>query len=190
MEIFLRVGLPVIAPCGFDLKKVLGAFLLFVNAAPFPHAVALAFVVGGVLLEHAAQRDFSSAKLIGGWLESAVAAFLFLFFLFAEADARSRYQNYLRVRDLLLRHGWNRRLIKPISRSRCQRDAILLAAEKAGYREEVARFYRDLGYRWFHLIPDTLLEDPRHFFTSQFIQSSFFVRSYRRRHPVAPNSGR
>lgn len=158
--------------------KSLENLLIYAKVAPFPHCSALSFGLATLFLLKFAEKQLLRRNYFGGMVWGFMALFFLFITLFAEADARSRFQEYQRVRDLLQRYGWNRRFIKPISRSRCQRDAIQVAAERAGYKTEVIQFYRDRGYRWYHIIPDALLKDPRNFFTYSFIRGSFFVRNY------------
>ena len=52
---------------------------------------------------------------------------------FPQLDAWSRYQNYKMLRDEFYYYGFQPRLIKPFIKSRCQRDAVLAAAEALGF---------------------------------------------------------
>ena len=56
---------------------------------------------------------------------------------FPQCDARSRFQNYKQVKDYLFLYGFQTRIIKPFSFSRCQRDAVLAAAEELGLKKRV-----------------------------------------------------
>jgi hypothetical protein len=45
---------------------------------------------------------------------------------------------------------------------------IGLAGKKA------AAYYRALGYRWYHLLPDILLKEPVRFFSPAFLHRNFW----------------
>src|SRR3972149_10095702 len=52
--------------------------------------------------------------------------------IFAELDARSRFQNYKQLKDQLFNYGYQERLLKPMLNSRCQRDAVYVACAELG----------------------------------------------------------
>ena len=60
-----------------------------------------------------------------------------------------------------------------VASSRCQRDAALLAARQAGCRDQARRVFRDLGYRWYHILPDAIVANPLYFFHPRFLRSTF-----------------
>ncbi|MCG8531690.1 MAG: hypothetical protein MI749_13640 [Desulfovibrionales bacterium] len=96
--------------------------------------------------------------------------------ILCQADAFSRFREFKRIKAILLRRGFNRRILRPVSTSRCQRDAALLAAKETGCRCHAARYFKDLGYRWYHIIPDTILANPLNFFTPHFLRTTFLPR--------------
>jgi hypothetical protein len=99
--------------------------------------------------------------------------------IFPQCDARSRYQNYKQVKDHLFLYGFQCRIIKPFSHSRCQRDAVLAAAEELGYKTECKNYFKAQGYKWHHLMPDFLVYNPQFLFNKQFWLSTFFVKTYK-----------
>lgn len=99
--------------------------------------------------------------------------------IFPQCDARSRYQNYKQVKDHLFLYGFQCRIIKPFSHSRCQRDAVLAAAEELGYKAECKNYFKAQGYKWHHLMPDFLVNNPQFLFNKQFWLSTFFVKTYK-----------
>jgi len=99
--------------------------------------------------------------------------------VFPQCDARSRYQNYKQVKDHLFLYGYQNRIIKPFSHSRCQRDAVLAAAEELGYDQECRNYFKSQGYKWHHLMPDFLVNNPKFLFNKQFWLSTFFVKTYK-----------
>ncbi len=155
--------------------------LTYVQVAPFPHGSAATFGITSALTSHMAVRMLARRKAIAGTLLGCIALAALGVAIFAEADARSRFQEYKRIRALLERYGWKRRIIDPVSFSRCQRDTAQVAAIKAGYGAQIKRYFYDRGYRWYHVVPDALLKDPLYLFSRQFIRSSFFVKTYNAR---------
>lgn len=154
--------------------------LTYLHVAPLPHANAVVFAIAGVWGLRAALRAALAHRYLSAITITLTACAALGIALFAEADARSRFYQYLRVRHILARHGWKPRIVDPLLYSRCQRDAARVAATQTGYRDEIDRYFYDQGYRWYHVVPDALVKDPTYFFNRQFLQSSFFVRNHRK----------
>ena len=57
--------------------------------------------------------------------------------------------------------------------SRCQRDAAIMAASEAGFRDKVCSFYRAMGYRWYHILPDRVVADPMYLLHPNFLRTTF-----------------
>lgn len=98
--------------------------------------------------------------------------------LFAQLDARSRYQNYKLMKDKLYRYGFSKRIVEPLSWSRCQRDAIQVAADDLGYSKEMKSLFKSLGFKWFHIIPRILIRNPRLILTKAYWNKTLFVKHY------------
>jgi hypothetical protein len=111
------------------------------------------------------------------WLSS----FFFMNALFSQLDAYSRYQNFKQVRDQLYQYGYQLRIVKPLAKSKCQRLAAIRAGRHLGMENEVKSYYHQLGYRWFHVLPDFVNRQPLFFFHPFFWKSTFFVKRYRSR---------
>lgn len=151
----------------------------YIQVAPFPHSSALIFGLSGIFVGRMAIRHLARQHYIVG-IVLALASLLDLgIALFAEADARSRYQEYKRIRAVLTRRGWNKKIIDPVSLSRCQRDTAVVAATRAGYKAEITSYFYQKGYRWYHVIPDAIVKNPSYLFSRQFVRSSFFVKEYK-----------
>lgn len=106
-----------------------------------------------------------------------------LFAIFTQLDARSRFQEYKKLRDQLVRYGPDRRIFKSLSRSRCQRDAALAAARQLGYATICLNQFTRAGYRWYHLLPDFVRHYPSYLFSPAFLQATFFAPTYHARYP-------
>jgi hypothetical protein len=98
--------------------------------------------------------------------------------VFAQLDARSRYQNYKKIKDQLYVYGFDRRILRPSLKSRCLRNAALAAAKETGYHRQCRNYYRSAGYRWYHLLPDFVFQQPLFVFNRHFWVSTFFAPTY------------
>ena len=118
----------------------------------------------------------------GNHISAIINGYLFLWLsslpFFAQLDARSRFQNYKLLRDLLYRYGFRYKFVKALRHSRCQRDAALVAAKEMGYKFITEKYYRRCGYRWYHLLPDFIFKHPFYLFTKSFWITTFFARTY------------
>ena len=115
-----------------------------------------------------------------GWvtLKSSLLYPFFLAPLFPQLDAYSRFQNYKQIKDYLYQYGFQARILKPFVHSRCQRDASMAAAEELGFSIECRTFYKGLGYKWYHLLPDFLFTEPSILISKAFWFNTFFVKYY------------
>ena len=98
--------------------------------------------------------------------------------LFPQLDARSRYQNYKMFRDHFYNYGFQPRIIKPFIKSRCQRDAVIAAAEELGLEAMCKKHFYEKGYRWYHLLPDFVFSKPTYLIKRLFWSTTFFARHY------------
>jgi len=97
----------------------------------------------------------------------------------AELDGYSRYQNYKQIKDQIYLNGYQERLLKPLSKSSCQRAAVILAGDELGIKRIIEKYFYDRGYRWYHVIPDFVFKDPLLFFTLYFWRTTFFSPYYK-----------
>jgi hypothetical protein len=93
-------------------------------------------------------------------------------------DTRSRFQNYKRAKDLFFENGFKSRIAKIYIHSRCQRDAVRVAARDLGLLEQLDRFYRDQGYHWYHIFPDFLFKKPGIVFSWRYWKKTLFEPQY------------
>lgn len=98
--------------------------------------------------------------------------------VFSQLDARSRYQNYKHIKDQLYSHGFDLRILKPVLKSRCQRDAAQTAAEELGYGDLCRNYFKSSGYCWYHLIPDFVFQKPQFLLSKYFWRTTFFTPTY------------
>ncbi|MCK9239372.1 hypothetical protein [Desulfocurvus sp.] len=159
--------------------------LRYLRASPLPHATALASAAVCTALALAALGHLDEARhraasacavLAAGWLGLACICLL---------DGFSRFREYRRIKAMLSRHGWNRRIFALVAGSRCQRDAALQAAREAGHGCRARRLFHAMGYRWYHLLPDAVARNPLRFFQPRFLRSSFLPGKAPRQRPPA-----
>jgi len=122
---------------------------------------------------------------ISYWLFNGLFLFKFILLfalvsapIYPQCDARSRYQNYKQVKDHLYIYGFQPRIIKPFSFSRCQRDAVLAAAEELGMEKECKQYFENQGHRWYHLLPEFLYHRPTYLLHKSFWLNTFFAKYY------------
>lgn len=155
------------------MLKTLKRKARYIKAAPWPYMTGLASLLVAVGLKSAgliqwAGGDTPQAVVLGcwggGWLVVA---------LFAVADGISRHREYKRIKAMFHKFGYKERILEPLARSRCQRDAALFAADETGYGPRARAYFAQLGYRWYHILPDTVMRNPLVFLRPSFLRSSF-----------------
>ncbi len=155
-------------------RLVLQEFFRYLQAAPFPHLTSLK--ASGLALLSWVEARHVLAQPDSTW---AIWIWLVLTVLFAwgvvlcQADALSRYREFKRVRRMLARYGFCPRIFRLVASSRCQRDAALLAARETGCRAQARGVFQELGYRWYHILPDVIVSNPLYFFHPRFLRSTF-----------------
>lgn len=96
----------------------------------------------------------------------------------SQLDVRSRYQNYKQIKDQFYIYGFDKRILNPVLKSKCQRDAAIVSADELGLKNECNDYFKSLGYKWYHIIPDFVFTHP-HFLLSKFFwRTTFFVPKY------------
>lgn len=146
----------------------------YLRAAPFPHLTTVK--ISGLTAAAGAEAWFVLARPETSWAAWGWMGLTGLFVwgaVLCQADAFSRYREFKRLRRLLVRYGFRPALFKLVSASRCQRDAALLAAREAGCAAQARRVFQELGYRWYHILPDVIMANPLHFFHPRFLRSTF-----------------
>lgn len=122
--------------------------------------------------------------LSSGWILVKIFLLCYLICLpvFAQLDVRSRFQNYKQAKDQLYVHGFRTLILYPFLKSRCQRDAVSIAADELGYGAAAKAFYAEKGCRWYHLLPEFSFRRPQLLLTKHFWINTFFMRKYEARH--------
>lgn len=96
-----------------------------------------------------------------------------------QLDALSRFQNYKQAKDLFFENGFQKRIANLFISSRCQRNALKIAALDLGMTDELNAYLDSLGFRWFHVIPKGVISKPEILLTRPFWKKTFFVKPYR-----------
>lgn len=154
--------------------------LRFLEVGWMLHGTVLFSVFSTVFYIDSAYESF----LISGLsIKTLVWSYLSSFFVsvavIAEIDAYGRYQNYKQIKDLMHHYGFDRRLLEPFMNSRCQRKAILVAANDLKLRAEVKNHIIISGYKWYHILPDAFIKNPMVILTKIFWKSILFTKYYR-----------
>jgi len=145
----------------------------YVKAAPWPYmtgtaSLLLALGLGAAGLAYWAKDIVPTAAACGWWALCWVVVAIF-----AMADGASRHREYKRIKAIFIRYGYSERILTQVARSRCQRDAALHAARETGHFDQAKAFFLSLGYRWYHILPDTVVRNPFVFASPTFIRTSF-----------------
>ena len=155
------------------MNSLVGNALRYVKAAPWPYmtgaaSLALAFGLKAAGMARWSSGDGSAAAVLGWWgvCWLVVAGF-------AMADGVSRHREYRRIKAMFVRYGFSERILRPVARSRCQRDAALHAARETGHLDKARAYFRELGYRWYHILPDLVVRNPLAFASPTFLRTSF-----------------
>jgi len=121
---------------------------------------------------------FLQQELVWGYVWSIVAVCFFTVPIFSEFDAYGRYQNYKQIKDVIFEMGYDPRLIKPFMYSKCQRDAVIVAAQDLDHDKEVKAFFYAKGYRRYHILPDAFNRNPLVLFNILFWKRILFTEYY------------
>ena len=142
------------------------------------HIIALTELVLIFILIPILYRIDTSHNLFLTLLRYFAMAYLLSLPVFSQLDARSRYQNYKQIKDQFYSYGFDTRILQPVLKSRCQRDAALISASELGLKKECACYFWKHGYRWYHIIPDFVFSHPQFLLSKYFWKTTFFVPKY------------
>lgn len=110
------------------------------------------------------------------WLWCLLFSFSHIFLVIM--DAWSRFQNYKRIKDYFFVYGFKTKIVRHYSGSKCQRNALIVAAKELGLEQEVQKYYRKIGVRWYHFIPYFMIKDPLFLFRKYFWSRTFMEKYY------------
>ncbi|MEF2144898.1 MAG: hypothetical protein V3573_05590 [Desulfovibrionaceae bacterium] len=155
------------------MKQLTLHTFLLCRAAPWPLLLAALCCVLGTLLWAVVVSQHTDGERLSAMLCAFPALGWYGLGGIALLDAVARFIDYQRIRTLLERYGFRERVFRVVASSRCQRDAALLAARQTGHHPQARKFFRDLGYRWYHLLPDKIANNPFQFFNPSFLRQAF-----------------
>lgn len=125
------------------------------------------------------QNFDSNISTLDWWIWLIIFISFFNMIILAELDGFSRFQNYKQVKDQIYFNGYQERILKPLSKSSCQRAAAILAGDELGIKNKITTYFFNKGYRWYHIVPDFVFNNPLFFFTPFFWRSTFFAPYYK-----------
>jgi hypothetical protein len=177
MEIAAHISYRPVYP---DRRVIWMRVMRYIQTGYLLHLMA----VSSVFLFYFFGKEFLMLVKNGGswWkvvLSGYASAYFFSLIFFSQLDARSRYQNYKMVKDKFFQYGFDSRLLKPFVYSRCQRDAIGVAARELQFHREWKLLICKFGFRWYHLLPQIIVQCPRVLFTKTYWNKTLFVKTYR-----------
>ena len=159
----------------------LKSFIRYYKVGRFLHIVAL-FAFSITVYAAIAILPLSYSENQGDFLLWGAVLIVFgSMGILAELDGFSRFQNYKQLKDQIYFNGYQERLLKPMLRSSCQRDAALITCDELGLEKEIRDFFKGRGYRWYHIIPDFVFQYPHFFFSAFFWRTTFFTPYYKAR---------
>jgi hypothetical protein len=150
----------------------------FIKVGILLHVISIAgllvFLKFGKIALVSLNQGFVQALFFNG----SISIYGFVIIIFTQLDAISRFQNYKLAKDLFFEKGFQKRIANLFISSKCQREAIMVAANDLGISEELEFYFKEMGYCWFHVIPAIVLLNPGTLFTQRFWENTLFVKSY------------
>ncbi len=166
-------------PAYTGIKVVRMRFLRFLQAAYLLHLMAMFSIIMVFFFGKRFLNLLEDGGRIWNYILYGFAGLYFLTLIFFSLfDARSRYQNYKMAKDRLFQYGFDTRLLKPFMYSRCQRDAIRAAAKDLNLEKEFKQLTYKMGFRWYHILPYIVVQNPLILFTKDYWNKTLFVRTY------------
>ena len=160
------------------LPKQPGIFISYWNVGVLLHFSTLLFVLESLFYWFKLKGAYESGSMLFCvfWFGCLLFAFSHIFLVIM--DGWSRFQNYKKIKDYLFMHGFTRKIARPYTGSKCQRSAFLVAAKELGIQDQVIGYYQSLGIRWYHFVPQFMLDDPLFLFRRSFVSRTFLEKYY------------
>lgn len=98
-------------------------------------------------------------------------------------DTRTRWTDYNRLKKIIDRYGPDVIYLRVRRSSWCQRTSTIAAFEVNGHGEEAIQYYRDRGYRFWHIFPDRTFTRncpliDIHFWGAMINRSNYVTKGY------------
>ena len=152
--------------------------LRYLKVGAFLHLISVLSLFILVICVRISIEYFNEELLVNAILWGGLALWAMTIPFFSQFDAYGRYQNYKQVKDALFEMSFDTRLIKPFMYSKCQRDAVEIAGDDLDCGIEIRRYYRQQGYRWYHVLPDAFVKNPLVLFYGLFWKRILFTKHY------------
>lgn len=165
--------------------KFLVSLYLYFRVAPFPHLTSIKVSLLSWLAGIKARELLVTDMTGWAWMFMLLCGLFAWGVVLCQADALSRFQEFKRLLNIIHRYGFRARFFKLFASSRCQRDAALAAARQAGICPQAREYFNSLGYKWYHILPDTIIQNPLRFFHPAFLMATFIPRQVRKRWSLA-----
>ena len=170
------------------LKLLLPLYFYF-RVAPFPHLTSIKISFLSWFAGTRARELFDLNMPGWGGTCLVLCAALAWGVILCQADALSRFQEFKRLLGILQRHGFRTRFFKLFASSRCRRDAALAAAGQMGHATQAQIYFKSLGYKWYHILPDIIVRNPLSFFHPRFLKTTFLPKSgHKPTSPLVPRT--
>ncbi|NOX47420.1 MAG: hypothetical protein GXO89_10640 [Chlorobi bacterium] len=142
------------------------------------HVIAIVELLLAFLMVPLLYRIDASQDLLLTGLRFCGMGFFISLPILSQLDVRSGFQNYKQIKDQFIIYGFDERILKPVLKSKCQRDAAIVSAEEVGLKAECDNFFKSFGYKWYHIIPDFVFSHPQFLLSKYFWKTTFFVPKY------------
>jgi hypothetical protein len=174
----LKSSLPIYSPTRLTIiyQRII-RFILVGKSLHFIALIGLAIFFTG--LDNALSYSSFSLFSLLWWY---ISIFGLSLPVFAEMDANGRYQDYKKIKDVIYEYGYDDRLVRPFVGSKCQRDAVVMAAKDLNHSNKVNSLFIKLGYRWYHILPDKFVKNPLIILKKEFWFRILFSNTYNLKH--------
>lgn len=156
----------------------LNQIIRYIRIGSFLHIMGLVGIALFFVCFEVSRFYFTQQQPISGYIWSFLSLCFVTVPVFSEFDAYGRYQNYKQIKDAIFEMGYDPRLIKPFMYSKCQRDAVIVAARDLDHHTEVKAFFYAEGYRKYHILPDAFNKNPLVLFNKLFWKRILFTEYY------------
>lgn len=146
-------------------KLLFGALILFI----------IETYVYYIFFQNALENN--ATVLIVFWFGSVLFAFTHIFLVLM--DIWSRIQNYKRFKDHLFDHGFSPKIADYYKGSKCQRMALSTAAKELGMEDKMQNHFAKSGIKWYHFIPQFMIQDPLFLIRKHFWSRTFLEKYYK-----------
>uniref|UniRef100_A0A7S1KR32 Uncharacterized protein n=1 Tax=Percolomonas cosmopolitus TaxID=63605 RepID=A0A7S1KR32_9EUKA len=152
---------------------------LRVNHLLIAYAV-VSFFVGFFAIESAYTNYLQEGPASVSFLWSSfLCGFVYTNVVLSQFDATSRFQTYKKAKDMLhTTRTVDDRKMWPYVVSLCQRNAVRQAARELDMEQMILDYFRQKGYKFYHVIPDFCVQYPLFWMSAKFWNFTFFHRYY------------